>query len=68
MLPNKANGDVNIVHYTPGKSKSVCKSVLAAELFALVDNFDVRYSITPTLQEIYGRKIDLIIYIDSQSL
>lgn len=68
MVRHKLNGDVNIIHFASGKSKRVCKSVLAAELFALVDGFDVGYSIAHSLQEIYGRQIDLTLYTDSQSL
>lgn len=68
MLRNEAKGDGSIVHYTSVESKRVCKSALAAELFTFVDEFDVRYPIAHTLQEMHGRKIDLIMYTDSRSL
>lgn len=38
--------------------------VLAAQLFAFIDGFDVRYSIDHSLPE-FNRKIELTLYTDS---
>lgn len=46
----------------------MCKYILAAELLALADGFDIGYSITHALIEIMGRKIHFITYTDSWNL
>ena len=47
----------------------MCKSALAAELLAMVDGFDVGFSIRETLVRITGRKtIPLHLVSDSLSL
>lgn len=43
------------------------KSVLGAELFAFNDGYDVGYTITHTIQELFGRRIDLTLYTNSPS-
>lgn len=69
MLRDSSSGPVNIVHYSSTKSERVCKSVLGAELFALVDGYDMAAAIKDTIESISARKnIPLILYIDSQSL
>ena len=69
MLRNCETGHVNIIHYASVKSKRVCKSVLAAEIFALVDGFDMCYAIRDSVQRITGRDtVPLTIYTDSHSL
>lgn len=67
-IRNKTDRGINILHFSSTKSKRVCKSVLAAELFALVDGFDIVYTITDGLERLLLRKVDLTIYTDSQSL
>lgn len=69
MIRNTKNGDVNVVHYASTKSKLVCKSVLAAGLFALVDGYDAGYAIRDTVRRLYGKEgIPLVIYTDSHTL
>ncbi len=69
MLRDAATNHVNIVHYSSTKSKRVCKSVLAAELFALVDGFDMAAAVKDAVQRSTGRpNIPLVLYTDSQSL
>ena len=68
MLRNSKNGYVNIIHFSSTKSKRVSKSFPAAELFALVDGFDIGYAISHTVGNILCHKLDLIMYTDSQSL
>ncbi len=41
MIRSTKTGIVNVIHFSSKKSKRVCKSVLAAVLFAFVDGFDI---------------------------
>lgn len=50
-------GSVNIVHYALNKNSQVCTSVVAAELFAFVDCFDVGYELISTLKNVYHKKL-----------
>ncbi len=59
---------VHIVHYTSSKSKRVCKSALTAELSALIDGFEIGFTIRHFLELVLSRKVDLTIYTDSHSL
>lgn len=68
MLYSKMDGAVIIIHLTSMKSKRVCKSILAADLFSLVDGYDIGYTTAYTLGELYGRKVNLTIYTDFHSL
>lgn len=68
LLPNKKDGTVDIIHYTTTKSKLVCKSVLAAELFTFVDGYDIGFSIAYSFMELSNRKASLAMYTDAQSL
>lgn len=67
-IRDKKTKKVNIMHFTSCKSKRVRKSVLATELIALVDEFDVGYSITFMLNEKYQKDIELKLYRDSHPL
>lgn len=58
----------NILHSASSLSKRVCKSVLVAELFALMEGYNAGYLISRTVSEIIGRKIDLTLYTDSCSI
>lgn len=62
------DGKVSIIHYKLTKSNSVCRSALAAELLALIDGYDARYTIAYSLEKPYGRKVNLSIYTDSHPL
>lgn len=69
LLRDKLTKAVNIIHFASSKSKRVAKSVLAAELFALINGFDVGFSIKESLQRMTGvKKIDLTLMTDSRSL
>lgn len=50
------------------RPNGVRKSVLAAELFALVDGFDIEFSTSHQTSQMVGRKVDLVLYNDWQSL
>ncbi len=69
MLRDRDTGDCNVVHFTSTKSKRVCRSVLAAELFSMIDGFDIGYSICDTVQLCTGRKhVNHTLATDSRSL
>ena len=68
MLRNSKNGDANIVHYSSSKSKRVCKSVLGAELFSMMEGFDVGFVIRDSVQRMFKRNVKLSVYTDSDSL
>lgn len=57
---NKAN----IVHY----SKRITRSVLAAELFAVVNAFDFSSALRLAVNEMLGREFPLSLYTDSKTL
>lgn len=62
------SGNGNVVHYASTKSKRVTRSVLAAELFAMVQGFDDCSVLRLTLNDILGRVIPMHVYTDSRSL
>lgn len=69
MLRDKTTGDCNIVHFVSMKSKRVCRSVLSAELFALIEGFDLGFTIRDTMQRCTGRRhVNLTLATDSRSL
>eukprot|EP00171_Calliarthron_tuberculosum_P022600 IDg22600t1 len=69
MLRDPSTGVCNIIHYTSQKTKRVCRSVLAAELLALVDGFDIGYAITYSVKQMTNRpEVNLTIATDSRSL
>ena len=68
MIWNKTDGTINIIHYSPTKTKRICKSVRSAELFALVDSFNIRFLVSHTLSRILARNVELSIYTDSLTL
>ncbi|KAL2885168.1 Ribonuclease H-like domain [Ceratocystis lukuohia] len=61
-------GKANIVHWSSTKCKRVTRSVLAAELYALVHGFDVAACLKATYDEIYKRKVPLVLCTDSKSI
>lgn len=69
LMRDRENGDCNIIHYSSSKSKRVCRSVLAAELFALMEGFDIGYTVRDSFVKCSGRKdVNLILATDSRSL
>jgi hypothetical protein len=59
---------VNIVHWSLIKCKHVTRSVFAAELYALIHDFDLDVVLKATLFAILYRFVFLILCIDSKSL
>ncbi len=62
------DGNANIIHYASLKSKRVTRSVLAAELYAMVHGFDNGSILQVSLSEMFGRVLPLRLYTDSRSL
>ena len=58
----------NILHYAYNRCKRVCRSVMAAEVHAMVLGFDYVYIIRDLIYEITGRKLDIEAITDSKSL
>jgi hypothetical protein len=62
----------NVIHYSSTKCKRVTRSVLASEIYGMVNGFDIGIAITTTLRMITERlglpAIPLVICTDSYSL
>ncbi|KHJ31689.1 hypothetical protein EV44_g3301 [Erysiphe necator] len=67
VLKDKENR-ANILHLSSTKCKRVTRSVLATELYALVNRFDSATTIKSTLERILCMQLPLIICTDSKSL
>ena len=61
-------GVTNVIHYGSVKSKRVTRSVLAAELYAMILGFDVSAVIQRTITDFLGKHVPLHLYTDSKSL
>ncbi len=63
-----ASGNANIIHYGSSRYKRVTRSVLAAEVHALVYGFDNAFVARDILKEILGRDIPIDGIVDSRTL
>jgi hypothetical protein len=80
MLINKSTGTdtntfiicSNVIYYSSTKCKRVTRSVLALEIYSIVNSFNMGITITTTLRMVIERLrlpiIPLVIYTDSYSL
>lgn len=68
ILMADETGTANIIHYGSSQCKRVTRSILAAEIHALVLAYDHAYVIRHTLIEILGRNVKLEAYVDSRSV
>lgn len=68
MVQMEESGSCNIIHYGSTKEKRVTRSVPAAELFAMVQGFDVSTTIKLEINGVIGSNVPLQIYTDSRSL
>lgn len=66
LMDGKPNS--NIVHYGSMKSKRVTKTVLSAELYAMVLRFDIRSTSRLSVKDIFNKKVPFYAYTDSWSL
>ena len=67
VILSDGSNAANILHYGSSKCKRVTRSVLAAELMALVHGFDQAFVIQHTLHEILGRNLPIDAYVDSRT-
>ncbi|KAK1913055.1 hypothetical protein P3342_004991 [Pyrenophora teres f. teres] len=62
----------NVIHYSSTKCKRVTRSVLASEIYSIVNGFDIGIAITTTLRIVTERlripEIPLVVCTDSYSL
>lgn len=58
----------NIINYSCTKSKRITRSVLAAEIYAIVHGFDYGYVFRHTIGKIVGRSIPLKMFTNSKCL
>ena len=63
-----ANGRCNIVHYGSARCRRVTRSIMAAELLALVYGFDQAYVIKHTLEKLLSKTIPIDALIDSRTV
>ena len=68
LLLVDGNNDANIIHYGSTKCRRVARSVLAAELHALIYGFDQAYLAQHIIQTILCRDIPLDAYVDSRTV
>lgn len=69
MLWQAGNDKVNVVHYSSTKSKRLCRSDFAVELFALMDGIDMSLAIKHVFEKITGQSgINNAICTDSKTL
>jgi hypothetical protein len=67
VLADNTNS-ANILHWSSLKCKRVTRSVLASELYAMVQGFDIGASIKTTIEKALGIDLPLIVCTDSKSL
>ncbi len=60
--------NVNLIHWSSTKCKRVTRSVLAAELYAMTNGFDVEAVIKSTIERMLHISLSLILLTDSKSL
>ena len=62
------NDKANIIHYGSSRCKRVTRSVMAAELHALVYGFDQAFVVREVFEEVLGKSIPIDGYIDSRTV
>jgi hypothetical protein len=62
-----AHARCNILHATSVKSKRVARSSLAAEIFAMLDGFDIGFVLKVWMGRIFNRTLELHILTDSRT-
>lgn len=67
MLLRDNAGRANLIHASSIRSRRRARSVLSAEMFAILDGFDVGYVVREILSELLGRKVDFVLLTDSRS-
>ena len=62
------DGNSNIIHYQSSKSKRVARSVLSAEMFAMVIGFDMAAVLRFFLNDLLNRNVRMNLFTDSRCL
>ena len=62
-----ASNTANIIHYGSQKCRRVTRSVMAAEVLALVHGFDTAFVVKHTFFELLGRDPPIDVYVDSRT-
>lgn len=68
VLATNDSGSANILHFGSTRCKRIARSVMAAELLALVHGFDHAFLVKHCMSEILGREIPLDAFIDSRTV
>lgn len=68
MILTDKYSNASILHYCIVKSKLVTGNVLAAELFAAIQVFDIASNLRETINTCFGCIIPHVIFTDSKSL
>lgn len=62
------NSNANIIHYGSCKAKRVARSVLSAELLAIILSFDIASTIRIAVNDIFGKQVPMQLFTDSRCL
>ena len=65
LRDGKANA--NLIHASSIRARRRARSVLSAEIFALLDGFDAGYVVRKIVSQLLGREVELHIFTDSRS-
>ncbi|KAI1387098.1 uncharacterized protein F4822DRAFT_443927 [Hypoxylon trugodes] len=69
---NELRIDGNVIHWSSTKCKRVTRSVLASEIYGMVQGFDIGYVVHHTINTVLGRlsfpRVPLVLCTDSYSL
>ena len=68
LLMADDKGDCNVLHYASNRCKRVARSVMAAELFALVIGFDYAYLVRDLILELTGIEMMIEALVDSKTV
>ncbi len=61
-------GNAAPIHFKSYKARRVTRSIMAAEVIAFSDAFDVGYTLATELSSLLGKKVPLILLTDGKSL
>ncbi len=68
MFITDGEGNAAPIYFKSYKARRVTRSVMAVEVIAFSDAFDVGYTLATELSGLLGRKVPLILLTDSKSL
>lgn len=68
VLMMDGSENANIIHYGSSRGKRVARSILSAEIHALVLGYDQAYVVRDLVEELLGKEVSLEAYVDSRSV